>query len=272
MDISALSNQLFVKLLNGKHFSQNFRLPHNDGTFYVSTHPRMDDSDRLHYHEEPHLTLILNGGVVDKRKNMDDARLPGDLMFFHSGEPHQTINKTFPTTYITLLFQPEFLKKKELADTKLNTIIEKNPNSKFVLIKIYSEFLAKDEFSGVSVEMLMHNLIETRIEYENIRPTWLDKVFELLNDSWNDDLSLADLSIAAGVHPKTISKYFPKYFACTLGEYRRKLKVERSLLLIKTSNHSLTDIAYECGFYDQSHFIRTFKQLNGFSPKAFQKL
>ncbi|MFV8347795.1 AraC family transcriptional regulator [Flavobacterium sp. ZB4P13] len=35
---------------------------------------------------------------------------------------------------------------------------------------------------------------------------------------------------------------------------------------------SLTDISFECGFADQSHFIRTFKQQTGFLPKKFQNL
>ncbi len=57
-----------------------------------------------------------------------------------------------------------------------------------------------------------------------------------------------------GVHPVTISKYFPRYFSCTLGEYMRKLKIEKSLSLIKSPGNSLTNVAYACGFFDQSHF------------------
>ncbi|MGB1004752.1 MAG: helix-turn-helix domain-containing protein [Salibacteraceae bacterium] len=41
--------------------------------------------------------------------------------------------------------------------------------------------------------------------------------------------------------------------------------------LLKNTSLSTTEIAYECGFADQSHFIRTFKNLNGFTPKQYQK-
>lgn len=32
---------------------------------------------------------------------------------------------------------------------------------------------------------------------------------------------------------------------------------------------SLTDIAYDCGYYDQSHFIHDFKQFSGYHPKQY---
>lgn len=73
--------------------------------------------------------------------------------------------------------------------------------------------------------MLMLLLLNDKNEQKLARPIWLKKVMELLNDNWNDEISLRDLATEASIHPKTISKYFPKYFACTLGEHRRKIKV-----------------------------------------------
>jgi AraC family transcriptional regulator len=102
-------------------------------------------------------------------------------------------------------------------------------------------------------------------------PLWLKKVHEMLHDSWNKKLTLTDLARESSVNPITISKHFHKYFSCTLGEYMRKLKIEKSLAIIKNST-SLTDVAYLCDFADQSHFIRTFKHLTGFLPKEYKRL
>lgn len=58
----------------------------------------------------------------------------------------------------------------------------------------------------------------------------------------------------AGFPPKLYTRIIRFQAAC--GEYSRK-------------NKSLTEIAYDCGYYDQSHFINEFKSFSGLHPKAF---
>lgn len=266
----ALPNRTFSALNKGKHRSEMMPLPKNRGRLYLSTHFELGESDLAHFHDEPHLTFILNGGLVDKRKSRETERFSGELMFFRAGEAHQTISKTFPTKYFTLQFQTDFFKSID-AEARFESSVEKNPDSKFKMLKIYKEMSLNDEFSGVSVEMLLLDFAnEVRVGKEKT-PNWINKILELLNDRWNVEISLDEMAKAAGVHPKTVSKYFPKFFQCTFGEYRRRLKIEKSLALIKSSKLSLTEIAHECGFYDQSHFTAVFKDLTGFRPKEFRR-
>ncbi|HTH37066.1 MAG TPA: helix-turn-helix domain-containing protein [Pyrinomonadaceae bacterium] len=57
----------------------------------------------------------------------------------------------------------------------------------------------------------------------------------------------------AGFSPKTYSRIIR--FQAALKEFG--------------SNKSLTQIAYDCGYYDQPHFINEFKEFSGYSPKAY---
>jgi AraC-like DNA-binding protein len=233
-----------------------------------------DDSALAHFHENPHLSFVLQGGGIEKRGYSEVERSPGQIMFFHAGEPHQSISKLFPAKNINLEIESTFLRENATTESIVNSSIIKNPNAKFIMLKIYKELLAEDNFSACSIKMLLLNLIHTGSgrEPRTDPPAWMNIVSELLNDRWNENLTLNDLAAAARVHPITISKYFPKYFSCTLGEYMRRLKIERSLYLIKASSFSLTEIAFECGFSDQSHFTRTFKNLTGFLPNRYEKL
>lgn len=232
----------------------------------------MGTTDVLHYHEGSHISLILNGRMVDKRKTSETERASGDIMFFHAGEPHQSINRIFPSVCINLELEPAYLQENRIPEGQLGLSVTKDADAKFTMLRIYRELLIKDAVSGSSIEMLMLQLLAGAHRLHSVRPSWVDSVVQLLNDSWDEPLTLRDLSHAAGVHPITISKHFPRFFSCTLGEYRRRLRVEKALALIKESSLSLTEIAYKCGFADQSHFTRTFKLMTGFLPRHYESI
>lgn len=235
---------------------------------------RQAASAALHYHENTHVNFVLQGGVLDKRKTWATERAAGELMFFHAGEPHETIIESFPTKSIDLVIEHEFLRDNLATESSIRSAAERNPNAKFIMLKIYKELISRDVFSGSSIKMLLLNLFHSKPQTDsrNTLPGWIKTVAEMTRDRWNEPLSLKDLSEAAGVHPVTVSKHFPKYFSCTFGEYMRRLKIEKSLYFLKASRFSLTEIAAECGFSDQSHFIRTFKQLTGFLPNNYKKV
>jgi AraC family transcriptional regulator len=228
----------------------------------------------MHYHENSHVNFVLQGGVLDKRKTRETERLSGELMFFHAGEPHQTIIESFPTKSINLVIEHEFLQNNLATEAAIESAVARNPYAKFIMLKIFKELVSEDVFSDCSIKMLLLNLIHSTPETgtKTARPGWIKTVAEITRHKWNESLTLKDLSEAAGVHPITVSKHFPKYFSCTFGEYMRRLKIEKSLYFLKVSTFSLTEIAAECGFSDQSHFIRTFKQLTGFLPNNYKKI
>jgi len=264
-----------LALGKGAYLGKVLDLSQADGILAgVTSYRQGDGAGLMHYHENSHLSFVLRGGALEKRKSSQFERLPGQIMFFHAGEWHQSVNKLFPARNVNLEIETGFLRDNGLTEAAVNFSVLKNPNSKFIMLKVYKELLIEDDFSGASIKMLLLNLIcvNQKTYLAKGLPLWVNIINEVLNDKWNEPLSLTDLSEATGVHPVTISKFFPKYFSCTFGEYMRRLKIEKSLQLMKTSSASLTEIALECGFSDQSHFTRTFKQLTGFLPTQYVKL
>jgi AraC family transcriptional regulator len=150
----------------------------------------------------------------------------------------------------------------------------RNPEAKFIMVKICQELLANDSDSETSIHMLLLQLITEmqKAKTDKGEPSWVESARDFLHSHSNNVTTLDDLSRISNLHPVNISKLFPKYFACTVGEYKRKLKVEKALAIIKSNPPSLSHVAYECGFFDQSHFIRTFKRLTGYLPSDYHKL
>jgi AraC-like DNA-binding protein len=105
-------------------------------------------------------------------------------------------------------------------------------------------------------------------------PSWAQELKEIIQDQIDTNLSLSlkEVSQNLNVHPSYLSREFSKYFDdLTFGDYIRKLRIEKSIQLLNTSQHSLSEIAYLTGFSDQSHFNRIFKKVTGKNPSLYRK-
>jgi AraC-like DNA-binding protein len=105
-------------------------------------------------------------------------------------------------------------------------------------------------------------------------PEWAKELKDIIQDQidTNLTLSLKEISESLNVHPTYLSREFSKYFDnLSFGDYIRKLRIEKSLELMKDPKHSLAEIAYLTGFSDQSHFNRTFKLHTGKNPSVYRK-
>jgi AraC family transcriptional regulator len=225
----------------------------------------------LHSHENTHLGFTLAGGCVEKKKQEYEIS-PGHICYYMAGERHQQVRVLHRSTRVNLELEESFCFSNGITENEICNALQRTPDVKFTMVKIYQELLSGDLYGPASVQMMLLSLFKYSgdITLKHPLPLWVKKVRDFLNDQHHEEVSLCQISKVAGVHPVTVSKYFPKYVGCTMGEYMRKLKVETALHLIKASNASLTSIAYECGFFDQSRFTRSFKHYIGILPKKYR--
>jgi AraC-like DNA-binding protein len=74
-----------------------------------------------------------------------------------------------------------------------------------------------------------------------------------------------------GITSRYLQKVFLHHSGITPKLYAKIDRFQNSLVLLGQGKHSLTSIAYTCGYFDQSHFIREFKSFTGVPPSAFDK-
>lgn len=264
-----------ISLGKSQYLGEINRIRNIDGIIAsaVTADPSEKSNDVLHYHENPIISFILQGDSIERINRHRNLRAAGDIRFYRAGDLHQVQIKRFPSRNINFELENTFLTRSGFSEESIARAIEKNPEARFIFLRAYKEFLENDALSDVSIQILLFSLIGAgEIKACLTGPGWVQAVYELLNDRWNEQIGLQELSGLVNVHPVNISKYFTRYFNCTYGEYIRKLRVDKSISLIKSSTLSLTEIALYCGFTDQSHFTRNFKALTGFLPKAFRKL
>jgi AraC family transcriptional regulator len=100
----------------------------------------------------------------------------------------------------------------------------------------------------------------------------LRKTLEYIHLHLNQDIKLADLAGSVGMS----QYYFVRLFKQSMGiapyQYVIQQRVEKAKQLLKQGRVTITDIALQCGFANQSHFTKHFRQLTGVTPKVYQQL
>jgi AraC-like DNA-binding protein len=83
-------------------------------------------------------------------------------------------------------------------------------------------------------------------------------------------ISITDLRNQLYITERTFERKFTKEIGVTPKQFAKIIQFSYSLNQLQESDYySLTDVAYNNNFSDQSHFIRTFKKYAGQTPKEF---
>lgn len=218
---------------------------------------------------------VLQGNMMDCNKKAKTLCPSGSLMFNNWQEPHFGSKHSAKAGGFHLEFEKSWLKKNDISLHLLegSQLIE-HPQVHVLFAQLYHEFLLSDEHSKLSVEVLLVQICETLSQLKKTQtgkhPNWVDDLKELLHYD-NSDLSLNYLSEQLNVHPVHISRAASKYLSLSLGEYIRQSKLKKAIPLMLDSTNSLTEIAYQSGFSDQSHFNRVFKSHFNRNPSSYRK-
>jgi AraC-like DNA-binding protein len=93
---------------------------------------------------------------------------------------------------------------------------------------------------------------------------------EIINLS--GDVSLKKIQTNLNVSERTFERKFEEHVGISAKLFSKIQQFQASLKQLRTNRFDkLSDIAYENGYADQSHFNRTFKRFTGLSPMEFQK-
>jgi AraC-like DNA-binding protein len=101
---------------------------------------------------------------------------------------------------------------------------------------------------------------------------WLLRACQLLEQQPGGDKIDADrIAGQTGMSYETFRKRFVKLTGATPGNYRVRKRIDRACDLLHHPNATVRSVAAACGFCDEFHFSKRFKQLVGLSPTEFRR-
>ena len=113
--------------------------------------------------------------------------------------------------------------------------------------------------------MLVNNY--SRRAYSPLVQTCMDYV----DFHYYADLSLSSLAGLCSVSSSYLSALFKKETGMTVTDYIHYTRIRQALFLLNASGLSVGEIASRCGFSDANYFTRTFKKLQGKTPKSYRR-
>lgn len=86
-----------------------------------------------------------------------------------------------------------------------------------------------------------------------------------------DDISVDDVSSYAEMETPVLDREFKKYFGMTVTEMIRTERLKRAVALLKNTDHSIKEIARQCGYRNGKYFSDVFKKNYALSPKEYRE-
>jgi AraC-like DNA-binding protein len=96
-------------------------------------------------------------------------------------------------------------------------------------------------------------------------------LFEVVEAHLYSSISIVELARLTGRSLSTFKRDFETQFNDTPANFIKEKKLEKALELIQSTELSVSEICYEVGFQDTSHFTKTFKQKYNQSPSEYRK-
>jgi AraC family transcriptional regulator len=229
-----------------------------------------------HRHEMPYFSFVLDGLCRESNRRKTYDCNTNSLLFHNAGDSHYNIKSERVSRSVAVELDLVWCRKYEVdLDSLPSSIQVVHPDATLIFYNLYKEAKMSGPTSAAAVDALLLDGFATVSGYKHsestARPRWVDKLEEVLREDVDQLLSLTDISGMVGVHPVHLSREFARYFRCNFSEYSRKMRLEKALGLLRKPFLSLADVSAECGFSDQSHFIRCFRKCLGITPLAFRR-
>ena len=235
--------------------------------------------------------VLLNECHIERRVNNghlhSNRAASGDVIIYPASS-HHWVRWRRETEFLLLFLDVAFVTRmaKELATIDTIEVMEYEQEFRDPLVQqiglalkaeldgesaVSSSLYAESLATALSAHLLRHHTVQQPVIREwsgNIPNTTLQRVLEYIHDNLDHTLTLAELASIADISSYHLAHIFKQTFGIAPHQYILRTRIERAKALLLQGQLSIAEIAIRVGFFDQSHFTRTFKRTVGMTPQA----
>ena len=229
-----------------------------------------------HHHERDYFFLALGGDYREGTSGRMNEFAPVSAGFNPKHVPHSGDAGRAGAHLFTIEFADDFLRK-HLASVPGDTVLDFGTREiVWTALRLFRCFRQRETADLLSFESIACELVGTaqaREDYTNdAAPLWVKRMRDQLDAATGHGCSVSQLAHEAGVHPVHLARVFRKVTGVSPGEYLQRARADRACDLLLNSDMPLSEVAAECGFYDQSHMTRILRRYSQTTPKTLRAL
>lgn len=255
------------------------------------THPRYHMP--YHWHTECEIIHILSGSFLLTVNSHLYSLTEGDIAFIQDGMLHG--GTPVDCVYECLVFDMKLLlKDNHICYRQLDAIMHHEllissilPSNDTALSDTAANLFQamREKYTGYEFAVqgylyvlmgiiLSRNLYTAKSNQEKhmaYRLKQLKQVLRYIEEHYSEDISLEDLASIAGMNPKYFCRFFKQITQKTPINYLNYYRIECAREQLSTTDCTITEAAFQCGFNDVSYFTKMFRRQMGMTPMQYLK-
>lgn len=250
----------------------------------------------LHSHNCLELNMIAHGEgsyIINGKKYPIE---PGDLFVINNKEPHMAVHKE-ELDIIVLVFDMDLLwknkdicrflspflsRKKQFSHRIANGVYDTEMAD--IFHKMNKEYESQEKGWQMALESLLMYLLtllyrcydekqELEEELDDFQKMYarIYAVFNYIEKNFRKTITLDELASLISISPQYLCRCFKKVTGRTIFAYIEQMRVQYSCYLLRSTEDSITEIAFKSGFNSVSYYNRMFKKYEGRTPKNYRR-
>ena len=254
---------------------------HEHGAFNIyERHVPAGKRFPLHWHDYLEFEVLVSGQMRHSRNDRSYLLEAGDAYIICHHDYHELV-ALCDTTLFCLHIRGDFLSPELLNYVNYNSLQCRFDERELAEVEnMLRAVLQETETAQPLGELLVKNTVEDVLirlirkaqPGENVyTPLPIQRLIVYVNEHFTESLTLNSVATALSFSADHLGRLMKRQLGCTFNEYLNRLRLKHACRLLRHTNLTVKEVAFESGYASVEHFSYTFKKTLQLTPGEYRR-